>query len=56
MTAGDFVRTCKRLTDILGQMAQVGPYLPVDGEDTAANADHAASLVNRGLVAYSGVE
>ncbi|PJM74774.1 DEAD/DEAH box helicase [Bifidobacterium simiarum] len=56
MTGGDFVRTCKRLTDVLGQVAQTGPYLPVDGEDVAATASLAASDVNRGIVAYSGVD
>ncbi|TPF96824.1 DEAD/DEAH box helicase [Bifidobacterium sp. UTCIF-39] len=56
MTGGDFVRTCKRLADILGQVAQTGPYLDVDGEDVAATARQAADLVNRGIVAYSGVD
>ncbi|PLS30932.1 DEAD/DEAH box helicase [Bifidobacterium margollesii] len=56
MTGGDFVRTCKRLTDVLGQVAQTGPYLPVDGEDVAATASLAAARINRGIVAYSGVD
>ncbi|OXM99271.1 DEAD/DEAH box helicase [Bifidobacterium vansinderenii] len=56
MTGGDFVRTCKRLADILGQVAQTGPYLAVDGEDVAETARQAAALINRGIVAYSGVD
>ncbi|WP_420829305.1 DEAD/DEAH box helicase [Bifidobacterium callimiconis] len=56
MTGGDFVRTCKRLADILGQVAQTGPYLAVDGEDVATTARQAADLINRGIVAYSGVD
>lgn len=58
MTGGDFVRTCKRLIDILGQVAQTGPYMPqgVDGRDTADTASYAADLVNRGVVAYSGLD
>nr|WP_241520073.1 DEAD/DEAH box helicase [Bifidobacterium catulorum] len=56
MTGGDFVRSCKRLADILGQVAQVGPYLPTDGFDTAETARIAASMINRGIVAYSGVD
>ncbi|NEG96857.1 DEAD/DEAH box helicase [Bifidobacterium sp. SMB2] len=56
MTGGDFVRTCKRLTDILGQIGSTGPYMPIDGEDTAATARTAADLINRGLVSYSGID
>ncbi|PJM79961.1 DEAD/DEAH box helicase [Bifidobacterium scaligerum] len=56
MTGGDFVRTAKRLSDVLQQIAVAGP-LPVDGGDVLADtARHAADAVNRGIVAYSGVE
>ncbi|NMM97954.1 DEAD/DEAH box helicase [Bifidobacterium olomucense] len=56
MTGGDFVRTAKRLSDVLQQIAVAGP-LPVDGGDALADtARHAADAVNRGIVAYSGVE
>ena len=56
MTGGDFVRTAKRLSDVLQQIAVADP-LPCDGaEKLADTARKAADLVNRGIVAYSGVE
>ncbi|NMM93263.1 DEAD/DEAH box helicase [Bifidobacterium oedipodis] len=56
MTGGDFVRTAKRLSDVLQQIAVADP-LPCDGADKLADtARKAADLVNRGIVAYSGVE
>ncbi|PWG66863.1 DEAD/DEAH box helicase [Bifidobacterium callitrichidarum] len=56
MTGGDFVRTAKRLADVLQQIAVAGP-LPFDGGEALADtAREAADRVNRGVVAYSGVD
>ncbi|PLS24731.1 DEAD/DEAH box helicase [Bifidobacterium imperatoris] len=56
MTGGDFVRTAKRLADVLQQVAVAGP-LPMDGGDALQDIAHeAADRVNRGIVSYSGVE
>ena len=46
MTGGDFVRTAKRLADVLQQIAVA----------QAGLAHEAADRVNRGVVAYSGVD
>ncbi|HEX7355474.1 MAG TPA: hypothetical protein VF288_11660, partial [Mycobacteriales bacterium] len=43
---GDFVRWCKQLVDLLGQIAGA------DGTPVAAVATQAAALVRRGVVAY----
>lgn len=51
-SAGDFVRTCKRLCDVLGQIAQAARA----DEDLAVCAEQARKLVNRGVVAYSGID
>lgn len=49
ITAGDFVRWCRQVIDLLGQIAQaLEPGDPL--RDTASDA---ADLVNRGVVAYS---
>lgn len=56
MTGGDFVRTAKRLADVLQQIAVAQP-LPFDGGERLADIAHeAADRVNRGVVAYSGVD
>ena len=56
MTGGDFVRTAKRLADVLQQIAVAQP-LPFDGGERLAGLAHeAADRVNRGVVAYSGVD
>lgn len=49
MAPGDFVRTCKQLLDLLRQIAEIAPA------PTAEIASRAASAVNRGVVAYTGV-
>ena len=49
LTAGDFVRWCKQLVDLLGQVALVAPE-PVRG-----NARAALRAVRRGVVAYTSV-
>ncbi|MDD6461647.1 MAG: DEAD/DEAH box helicase [Bifidobacteriaceae bacterium] len=54
MTGGDFVRSCKRVADALGQIAAAAPWL---ANRTVADRAHDAALtVNRGVVAYSGIE
>lgn len=56
LTGGDFVRNAKRLADMLQQIAVAEPYLGKDGASLASRAREAAELVNRGVVAYSGIE
>ena len=56
MTGGDFVRGCKRLADVLQQIAVAGPYLGKRAETLAPIAKQAYENVNRGIVAYSGVD
>ncbi|MFH8368249.1 DEAD/DEAH box helicase [Streptomyces sp. NPDC018031] len=51
MPAGDFVRWCKQLIDVLGQIAQAAP-----GDGTVGrNARRAVDGLLRGVVAYSSV-
>ena len=52
MQAGDFVRWCKQLIDLLGQVAQAAAH---DDTDLAATAHAACDAVRRGVVAYSSV-
>lgn len=56
LTGGDFVRNAKRLADVLQQIATAAPLLGKAGEALAASAHEAAGLVNRGVVAYCGVD
>ncbi|MET9296286.1 DEAD/DEAH box helicase [Streptomyces sp. NPDC003077] len=51
MPAGDFVRWCKQLLDVLGQIAAAAP----PGGDVARSARKAMDGVLRGVVAYSSV-
>ena len=55
MTGGDFVRNAKRLSDILQQISTAEPYLPQGSTHLAQIAHEAMELVNRGIVAYSGI-
>ncbi len=48
LSAGDFVRWCKQLVDLLDQIASVA------GGDVAGTARAATVAVRRGVVAYSG--
>ena len=50
LAPGDFVRNCKQLLDLLRQIAEVAP-----GEASRAAAA-ARDAVNRGVIAYTGVE
>lgn len=56
LTAGDFVRNAKRLADVLQQIAAAEPYMDVEHVELAARAHEAYEAVNRGIVAYSGVD
>ena len=56
LTGGDFVRTAKRLADVLQQISVAEAYLGERGASLAARAREAVDLVNRGVVAYAGVE
>jgi ATP-dependent RNA helicase HelY len=49
ITAGDFVRWCRQVIDLLGQVAQALE----PGDPVRTRANEAADLVNRGVVAYS---
>ncbi|MGW1465099.1 DEAD/DEAH box helicase [Streptomyces sp. NPDC002308] len=52
MPAGDFVRWCKQVIDVLGQVAAAAPR---EGSTVAKNARKAVDGVLRGVVAYSSV-
>ena len=56
LTGGDFVRNAKRLADVLQQIAVAEPYMGVEHAELAARAREAYDAVNRGIVAYSGVD
>ncbi len=49
LTAGDFVRWCKQLIDLLGQIAAIAP------DPVRANARKAVGAIRRGVVAYTSV-
>ncbi|KIF73679.1 RNA helicase [Streptomyces sp. 150FB] len=52
MPAGDFVRWCKQVIDVLGQIAAAAPR---ENSTVAKNARKAVDEVLRGVVAYSSV-
>ena len=56
LTGGDFVRNGKRLADVLQQIAVAGLYLADRAETLAPVAKQAYDRINRGIVAYSGVD
>lgn len=56
LTGGDFVRNAKRLADVLQQIAVAEPYMGEQHAVLAARAREAFDAVNRGIVAYSGVD
>jgi ATP-dependent RNA helicase HelY len=55
MTAGDFVRWCKQLVDLLGQIALVAEELSPQGAELRRTTRKAIDAVRRGVVAYSSV-
>ncbi|MCP3817192.1 DEAD/DEAH box helicase [Streptomyces sp. A3M-1-3] len=54
MPAGDFVRWCKQVIDVLGQIAAAAPGSG-EGSTVAKNARRAVDALLRGVVAYSSV-
>jgi ATP-dependent RNA helicase HelY len=52
MPAGDFVRWCKQVIDVLGQISAAAPR---EGSTVAKNARKAVDQLRRGVVAYSSV-
>ena len=56
LTGGDFVRNAKRLADVLQQVAQTGTFLGERGKRLAHTARQAYEAINRGIVAYSGID
>ncbi|MFF5446673.1 DEAD/DEAH box helicase [Streptomyces sp. NPDC012888] len=55
MPAGDFVRWCKQVIDVLGQIAAAAPAGGEGGSTVARNARKAVDALLRGVVAYSSV-
>ena len=55
MTAGDFVRWCKQLIDLLGQIALVSEDLSPQGAELRRTTRKAVDAVRRGVVAYTSV-
>ena len=55
LTAGDFVRWCKQLIDLLGQIALVAEDLSPHGAELRRTTRKAVEAVRRGVVAYSSV-
>ena len=51
LTAGDFVRWCKQLVDLLGQLSEIAP----DDSPVRRTARNAVESVRRGVVSYSSV-
>ncbi|MDB1089008.1 DEAD/DEAH box helicase [Streptomyces sp. ACA25] len=51
LPAGDFVRWCKQVVDVLGQVAHAAP----EGSTVGPNARKAVDTLMRGVVAYSSV-
>ena len=51
---GDFVRSCKRLLDVLGQVRQAAEQL--GDEQLAHTAQRSTEIINRGVVAYSSLD
>jgi ATP-dependent RNA helicase HelY len=56
LTAGDFVRWCKQLADLLGQIADAaGSHHTPAGNALAVTAREAVDAVKRGVVSFSSV-
>ena len=55
LTAGDFVRWCKQVVDLLGQVAMVAEDLSPNGPDLRRTTRKAVEAVRRGVVSYSSV-
>ena len=55
LTAGDFVRSCKQLIDLLSQIAAVAEDVSPGGVELRRTTRKAIDAVRRGVVAYSSV-
>ncbi|TBR17695.1 MAG: RNA helicase, partial [Chitinophagaceae bacterium] len=55
LTAGDFVRWCKQVLDLLGQIALVAEDLSPRGAELRGTVRKALDGVRRGVVAYSSL-
>jgi ATP-dependent RNA helicase HelY len=56
LQAGDFVRWCKQLADLLGQIADAaGSHGTVEGTHLARTAREAVDAVKRGVVSFTSV-
>jgi ATP-dependent RNA helicase HelY len=56
LTAGDFVRWCKQLADLLGQIADAArAHQTPSGDQIAATAHAAVDAVKRGVVSFTSV-
>jgi len=56
LTAGDFVRWCKQLADLLGQIADAaGAHQTPSGDQIAVTARSAVDAVKRGVVSFTSV-
>jgi ATP-dependent RNA helicase HelY len=56
LTAGDFVRWCKQLADLLGQIADAaGAHETPAGDQIAVTARSAVDAVKRGVVSFTSV-
>lgn len=55
MAAGDFVRWCKQLIDLLDQIADAAADGSDDGEELSRTARKAVASVRRGVVSFSSV-
>ena len=55
MPAGDFVRWCKQVIDVLGQISAAAPVSGTKDSTVAKNARKAVDGLLRGVVAYSSV-
>jgi ATP-dependent RNA helicase HelY len=55
MPAGDFVRWCKQVIDVLGQISAAAPVSSGASSTVAKNARKAVDQLLRGVVAYSSV-
>lgn len=56
LTGGDFVRNTKRLADVLQQISSAQEVMDFTHSDLSQVARESQRLINRGIVAYSGVD
>ncbi|RBP98267.1 DEAD/DEAH box helicase [Bifidobacterium aemilianum] len=56
LTGGDFVRTAKRLVDLLQQLSVAVTYLGESHSELSKRGREAVDLINRDIVSYCGVD